>query len=371
MKILHLISSGGMYGAEAVILTLSQSLNQAGHSSSIGAFTSSQQPNLALRTAAEQAGVRVDPILCAGQMDRNVPRALRALVLSLGVDVVHAHGYKADVYAWLALRGTGMPFVSTCHNWIANDLSVRVYGVVDRWVLRRFAGVVAVSEDVRQQLLRSGVSPNRIRLIFNGVATASFAMTQPGTHRGVLRVGLAGRLSSEKGVDLFLQAAARVLRVFPETQFVVVGDGPDREKLEALIQELGVSAQVQLAGRCEDMPGFYASLDILVSSSRTEGLPIALLEAMASALPLVATRVGEVPQLVQHGVTGFLVPVEDVPALSDAIETLLGDAEQRREFGQAGRQRILNEYSAERMTDAYLHLYQDVLSAFADPRKLP
>ncbi len=358
-----------MYGAEAVILTLSQALNQAGHSSSIGAFTSSQQPNLALRTAAEHAGVRVDSILCAGQLDHNMPRALRALVRSLKVDVVHAHGYKADVYAWLAMRGTGVPFVSTCHNWIANDLSVKVYGVIDRWVLRHFVVVVAVSEDVRQQLLRSGVGSERIRLIFNGVNSAAFPMIQPEMRQGVLRVGLAGRLSFEKGVDLFLQAAARVLRIFPETQFVVVGDGPDREKLEALVQELGVSAQVQLAGRCEDMPAFYKSLDVLVSSSRTEGLPIALLEAMASALPLVATRVGEVPQLIQHGVTGLLIPVEDVPALADAIETMLGDAERRRKFGHAGRQRILDQYSAERMTEAYLHLYEDALSKGASLKR--
>ena len=338
MKILHLISSGGMYGAEAVILALSRCLNAAGHESSIAAFTSESQPNLALRAAADDAGIRIDSIACAGQIDRQVPAAIRALAQTLGSEVVHMHGYKADVYGWLALRGAGLPLVSSCHTWYDNDLFLRVYGLVDRWVLRRFAGVVAVSEEVRQRLLRSGTKPDRVRLIYNGIDPSPFANIEPGTCGGVLRVGLVGRLASEKGVDLFLKAAARVLKVLPETEFVVAGEGPDRAKLEALVQDLGLASNLRLAGRTDDMPAFYQSLDLLVSSSRQEGLPIALLEAMASGLPLVATQVGEVPRLVQHGVSGLLVPPEEFEALAEAIATLLRDREARTALGRAARE---------------------------------
>ena len=246
-----------MYGAEAVILALSRSLNAAGHESSIAAFTSDAQPNVALRAAAESAGVRFDAVACAGQIDRQTPAAILSLVKALGADVIHMHGYKADVYGWLALRGAGMPLVSSCHTWYDNDLFVKVYGAIDRWVLRRFAGVVAVSEEVRQRLLRSGTDPGRVRLIYNGVDPSPFEHIHSSMHGGSLRVGLVGRLAPEKGVDLFVQAAASVLKSLPETEFVVAGEGPDRAKLEALVQELGLGAKFKLLGRTEDMPGFF------------------------------------------------------------------------------------------------------------------
>ena len=363
MTILQLISSGGMYGAEAVILTLSQSLNATGHSSAIAAFTSDQQQNMALRAAAASAGVPVHPIACAGQIDRQTSRAIRTLAQTLGADVIHTHGYKADLYGWIAMRGTGIPLVSSCHTWYDNDLFLKIYGTIDRAVLRRFAAVVAVSEEVRQRLLGSGVSSGKVRLISNGVNAAPFAEIQPGTRHGVLRVGLVGRLAHEKGVDLFLEAAARVLRVLPQTEFVVVGEGPDHAKLEAMLQHLGLVSNVKLAGRRDDMPAFYSSLDLLVSASRQEGLPIALLEAMASGLPVVATSVGEVPRLIQHGITGLLIPAEDVPALAATIEALLRDREARIRLGEAARQSILMTYSAERMSEAYLRLYRDVAAS--------
>ena len=363
MKILHLISSGGMYGAEAVILTLSRCLNAAGHSSSIAAFTSDHQPNLALHAAADAAGVRMDPIVCVGQMDRQTPGAIGQLARALGADIIHAHGYKADVYGWLAMRKTGLPLVSSCHTWYDNDLSLRIYGAVDRWVLRRFAGVVAVSEEVRLRLLQSGVSPDRARLIYNGVDPSPFAAIQPSERQGTLRVGLVGRLAPEKGVNLFLAAAARVLRVLPETEFVVAGEGPDRAMLEAMVQNLGVASKVKLVGRVDGMPAFYKALDVLVSSSRQEGLPVALLEAMASGLPIVATAVGEVPRLLRHRVSGILIPTEDVQVMAESIEALLRDGEARAQYGLAARQQILKNFSAERMSNDYLSVYRDVTTS--------
>ena len=352
-----------MYGAEAVILTLSRCLNAAGHKSSIAAFTSDQQPNLALRAAADSAGVRMDAIVCAGQIDRRTPGAIRALALAVEADVVHAHGYKADVYGWLAMRKAGIPLVSSCHTWYDNNFSVRVYGAIDRWVLRRFAGVVAVSEEVRLRLLRSGVGAGRVRLIYNGVDSSPFAAIQPSKRQGALRVGLVGRLAPEKGVDLFLAAAVRVLSVLPETEFVVAGEGPDRAMLEALIQNLGLTAKVRLVGRVDDMPAFYESLDVLVSSSRQEGLPVALLEAMVRGLPIVATAVGEVPRVLQHRKNGLLVPVQDVQSLAESMEALLRDREARAKYGLAARQSILKNFSAERMSDDYLSLYRDVMAS--------
>jgi glycosyltransferase involved in cell wall biosynthesis len=363
MKILHIISSGGLYGAEAVILNMSRTLNEGPHSSVLGVFSNLPNPNLQFHEAAVKEGIESHLIPCKGQIDRTVAASIRELAASTNADVVHAHGYKADIYVYFALRTSGIPFVSTCHNWIDNDLRVTLYGNADRLVLRNYAAVVAVSDEVKQRLLKAGVRKERIHLVRNGIDLRPFDNANPSLRNTSITndpqiVGLVGRLSVEKGVDIFLRAAALVLAEFPSTKFVIVGEGPDREKLEALINELKLRDSVSMVGRRNDMPGVYASLDILVSSSRLEGLPMTILEGMASRLPLVAASVGDVPTVVLDGDTGMLVPPENVEALASRIVDLLRNPEQRKHFGAAARKLIEDEYSAERMTADYLRVYE-------------
>lgn len=367
MKILHIISSGGMYGAEAVILNMSRALNKGPHRSMLGVFSNSSQPNLQLHQAAAREGIESHLISCDGQMDRSVPASLRTLVKQTGADVVHAHGYKADVYLSFLLRRLRTPVVSTCHTWYDNDIFVRLYGALDRLALRRFAGVVAVSSEVERRLLHAGVPRHRVRLIRNGIDLDPFDRRRHPTSgerdaSSGLTVGLVGRLSREKGIDLFLRAAASVLVQMPSTRFVVVGDGPDRAALEQLIGELGIGHRASLLGRREDMPSVYASLDVMVSASRQEGLPVALLEGMASGLPLVATAVGAVPSVIREGQTGILIPPENAELLASSILELLRDAPMRQRFGAAARTLIEDEFSADRMTSEYLHLYEEVVA---------
>lgn len=366
MKVLHLISSGGMYGAEAVILNLSRTLAESGHASAVASFSNAANPNLQLHEAAVMDGIESHTISCRGQMDRSVFPAIQGLVKQTGVDVVHAHGYKADIYCYLALRGLRVPMVSTCHTWYDNDLLVTLYGKADRLVLRGFARVVAVSAEVKQRLLDAGVREEKIRIVRNGIDLRPFASAQPslrGEHGdNTLLVGLIGRLAYEKGVDVYLSAVARVAADFPEAKFLVVGEGPDGEKLERMIDELNIRGSVRMLGRRDDMAAVYASLDLMVSSSRQEGLPMAILEGMASGLPLVATAVGEVPTVVRDGVTGLLLPADDVARLAAAMVELLRDVEKRKRFGAAGRKLIADEYSAERMAADYLAVYGEAIA---------
>jgi glycosyltransferase involved in cell wall biosynthesis len=352
-----------MYGAEAVILNLSRMLNEGSHSSVLGVFSNSANPNLQLHEAAAREDIESHLIPCDGQIDRTVIASIRNLAACTNVDIVHAHGYKADIYTYFALRGLDIPLVSTCHTWYDNDLFVSLYGMADRLVLRRFAGVVAVSDEVKQRLLKAGVHDDKIHLVQNGIDLRPFDNATPSLRKNSTDhppiVGLVGRLSAEKGVDIFLRAAAHVLTELPFTKFVVVGDGPDREKLESLIDELKIRASVSMLGRRDDMPSVYASFEIMVSTSRQEGLPIAILEGMASRRPLIATNVGAVPTAVLDGRTGVLLPPADVEALASEIVSLLKDSARQKSLGAAARKLAEEEFSAERMAADYLHVYEE------------
>jgi len=368
MKVLHIISSSGMYGAERVILNLSRRLNGSGHTAMLGIFQHANQSENPLFGAAVAEGLESHLIPCRGQIDLSSVRVLRSLVRSTGADVLHAHGYKADIYSRFAIRHHEIPIVSTCHNWLDTDIATRLYGWIDRFLLRQFPQVVAVSVGVQERLIRSGISQKRVSIIRNGVEVDAFRCRES-LSSGVmpLIVGFAGRLSVEKGADLFLRAAAAVHERFPGVRFVIAGDGPEREELETLMDQLSLRAFVSMPGRCDDIASFYASLDVLASTSRTEGMPMGLLEAMASCLPIVATDVGDVSNLVRDGETGFLVPPGDLGQIENGIIKLLQDSSLRDKFGAAGRTLVAREFSAEAMAKQYLDVYKAALS---DPEPL-
>jgi glycosyltransferase involved in cell wall biosynthesis len=355
-----------MYGAEAVILNLSRLLQQQSHSSVLAVFSNSANPNLQLYEAAIKEGIESHLIACKGQIDRSTIAGIRELAIRTRADLVHAHGYKADIYSYFALRWANLPLVSTCHTWYDNDLLVTLYGWADRKILRHYAAVVAVSGEVKQRLLRSGVAPNKIHLIQNGIDLRPFdsappSLKSPSSSCPPLLVGLIGRLSVEKGIDIFLHAAAQVLAQLPSTKFVVVGDGPDRQKLMTLIESLNLQQSVSMLGHRDDMPSVYASLDIAVSSSRQEGLPMAILEGMASSRPWIATAVGDVPTVILDDVTGVLVRPNDIESLSSALIALLQDAGRRNRLGSQAHMLVEKQFSAQRMSEDYLDIYRQCL----------
>lgn len=365
MRVLHVISSGGMYGAEAVILQLMHAGAAAGDESAVAIFDNRAAPNEEFATAARRAGVRVERVVCRGQVDRAVPGRIREVACGMQAHVVHAHGYKADLYCWAGLRveraGREMGdvgLVSTCHNWLDDGAAVRLYGRLDRWGLRRFDAVVAVSGEIERRLSGSGVPEARITVIPNGIAVERFAGAAAGKGAGPgLRVGMLSRLSPEKGVDVFLRAAARVRTRVPGVRFVVYGEGPERVRLEGLRREIGMDDVLEMPGSQEDVAGALAGLDVLVMASRFEGLPMALLEGMASARAVVATAVGEIPTVLKDGRTGRLVRSEDVDGMGTAVTELLGDVEARRAMGMAARAEVGRRFSAEEMARRYREVY--------------
>ena len=230
---------------------------------------------------------------------------------------------------------------------------------------------MVVSEVVLNTLLRCGVAPDRISTIFNGVDTERFSAAKPTLRNEMVPkdhslVGFIGRLVPDKGGEVLLRAAPRVLAVHPKTTFVLVGEGPSRKQWETLATELGIRAHVLFAGVRDDMPSVYASLDMVVLPSLIEAMPMCLLEAMAAGKPVIATRTGAIPQLIISEQNGLLVDPADGNGLGAAISRLLGDPELAWRLGESGRTLVRRKFSAQAMAKHYLAQYRQVLASRRD-----
>lgn len=365
MTILFLISSEGHYGVENMLLTLAQGLSELGVRCIVGVLRDARFPHEEVGEHARRLGFTVEIIHCT-KLTWSAVRDIRNLVLKHNVDVVHPHGYKADFYAYAAAWPNRVALLATSHNWPSKLPIMRVYAAIDRLVLRKFDKVVVVSHVVEQSLLRWGVSARNLSMIFNGVDLERFRDKPPTLRKEITQakhflVGFVGRLVPDKGGALLLRAAPRVISAFPETTFIMVGDGPSQPDWEALARQLGIDQHVVFAGVREDMPEVYASLDLVVLPSLIESMPMCLLEAMAAGRPVIATRVGAIPKLITSMQTGLLVEPGDVDGLTSAILQFLSCSELANQLGEKGREYVSQHFSATSMAKSYMQAYGEVL----------
>lgn len=360
MRVLHLISSSGFYGAEAVVANLAMGLRRNGCDAAIGSLQNGRRPDREFETRLHSYGLPVRDIPCQARFDRQTVRWIDEYVREQNFDLIHTHGYKADVHGYAAARMAGKPLLATCHNWTGENLRGRLYDWIDHLVLRRFARIAAVSDPVRNSLVRFGVRPERIRVIPNGVDVRRFEATwpRPPVYAGAAaQVGFVGRLVPEKGVNILLRSAPGVLSRHPHTVFLIIGEGPARAELEKLTDDLGIGSSVRFLGRQADMAAIYSLIDILVLPSLNEGAPMTVLEAMSAGRPVVATRTGALPDIVVEGETGILVGSGDAPAVESALVSLLADPARLLQMGRAGRSRVEAKFSSDSMARDYLDLY--------------
>lgn len=367
MKILHLINSAGMYGAERVVLTLARHLDAASFEVTVSAFQDIRDPHLELLEAAGHAGLSTEPIPCRGRFDWGAVRKVRETLLRRGIQLLHCHGFKADIYGLIASKWIGIPAVATHHGWTHGRTLIRLYERLDAVALRFFSRVVAVSESASHEMGRLEVPRERLRIIYNGIDlsmvqrnSSAASRTKWGIPPDDQVVGIVGRLSPEKGHGVFLDAAQRVLARRPHTTFLIVGEGELRVALASRARSLGIERSVRFLGFQQDMAQIYSALDLLVSSSFREGTPMVLLEAMAAGVPVIATSVGGVPELVgSQGATLLVAPGDPAP-FATAICDLLAHPEKRSALTMSARQRVEDRFSAERMGKLYGQLYLEL-----------
>lgn len=368
VKVLQLISSGGYYGAENMLLNLCASQQKAGCQNSLVIFYNVHAPNVELYERARRRGLSVRMVHCQGRADWRAVRQIEECIQEDGIQLLHTHGYKADLYGYVAARRSGKPIVATCHNWLGGSAALGIYNHLDRMALKRFQCLAAVSDSVAQRLLASGVPATKIRTIANGIDVQAFECARPSpvlNFDGSKVIGMVARLDLKKGFEYLLRAARELRGTFLELKVVIVGEGPDRREIEGMIQRFGLQSNVILAGQHSDMPAIYAAMDVFVLPSLNEGLPMTILEAMAASKPVIATRVGAIPKVIQDGETGLLVDPADSDGLRDALVRLLTDSDLCSRLGAAGHDWVSHNYTSEAMALKYRQMYDDVLGTSA------
>jgi glycosyltransferase involved in cell wall biosynthesis len=280
------------------------------------------------------------------------------------VDVLHAHTFGHNAWATVLgrLAGVGV-VVAHEHNWAFAGRPLRPF--VDRRLIARGSdAIIVVSEDARRKMIEvERIPPDRLVVLPNGVPAmppgnghAVRAELAIGRHDPV--IGVVCVMRPEKAVGSLVRAAALLLPEVPRLRVVVAGDGPDRPAVQALARELDVADRVHLLGDRMDVPDILAALDVAVLCSDYEGIPLALLEYMDAARPIVATRVGGIPELIEDGVDGLLVPPRDPPALAEAILALLRDPERAAAMGARARERCRREFSVDASVERLQELYE-------------
>jgi glycosyltransferase involved in cell wall biosynthesis len=317
-----------------------------------------------LRAAAEAAGVQFLGLSRRGIWDIAGWRPLVRLLRSGRVHIIHGHMLGSNAWAVVLGRATGVPVVVAHeHSWAFSGSPGR--RLLDRHLIARGSDVLIAcsAEDRRRMIEIEGIPPGDVVLVPNGIAARAPSPARDVRHElGIPPddpvVGSVGTLREEKRFDVLVRAAAELVTRRPGTRVLIVGDGPERPRLEALVAELGLTGGVRLLGAREDVPEVLAALDVAVTCSDFEGTPLSVLEYMEAGLPVVATRVGGLTGLVEDGVNGLLVPRRDPAALAEALDALLGDPARRRAMGVAGRERRRADFDLDMMVARVEELYE-------------
>jgi glycosyltransferase involved in cell wall biosynthesis len=351
MKVLHVDTAAGWRGGQNQVLLSARGMADRGHQVAVACRAGG-----ILDGRARSAGLDVHALPFRGDWSPSAALRLARLARHGQSDVVHAH----DPHALAAALLAGAPRVAS------RRVDFAVERRASRWKYRRCERIIAVSEAVAAVLRRDGIAPDRVRVVYEGVpdrppqAGGRALLAALGVPAAALVVGNVAALTDHKDHRTLLSAAAGVAARVPAAHFVIVGEGERKAALQAQAAELGLDGRVVFAGFREDLDRLIPAFDVFCLSSKMEGLGTSLLDAMCFARPVVATAAGGIPEAVEDGVTGRVVPVLDPGALATALVSVLTDPSARERLGTAGRRRFESRFSADRMVEATLAVYDEL-----------
>jgi glycosyltransferase involved in cell wall biosynthesis len=363
LSIVQILSSFGMGGQERVALDLAIGLAEAGHS--VLTVSLAAPPDGPLAAEFREEDLEIETVAKRPGRDPRLFLSLARIFRGRHADVVHTHNPQPLLFAALPAKLARAALVHTKHGVNPDNLRRRAMRRAAGRLVDAFVAVSQPTADVAAD--RRECRPNRLHVVHNGINLDRFApdaearraiRAELGIPDDAFVVGTVGRLWPEKGHAYLIRSLAPVLG--ERFQLVITGEGPERDNLTRQVGELAHPRSVHLTGNRRDVPRLLAALDVFVLTSKSEGLPLVIPEAMAAGLPVVSTRVGGIPQVVDEGVTGFMIAYGDEDALRGRLVALDADRRLAGQCGSMGRERSLDRYSSRRMVADYLRLYRQV-----------
>lgn len=360
LSIMQIIATLEVGGAEGQLCELVKGLNKEKYEISVCCLTRGGP----LQEKIEELGVPVYILGKRNKLDFTILFRLASLLKIKKIDLVHTWMFTANMWGRLAAILAHTPSIIASERTVAFEKDT-CRNVVDKILARVTALIIANSNGVKRSCLKRGLPSEKLKVIPNSCDLEIFGQREDsgkikrelGIKDGSLLVGSIGVLRPEKGHRFLVHSIPAVLNIFPEAIFILVGDGPQREELEELSVKLGIPQKVNFLGQRRDVPDILSCLNVFVLPSLYEGLPNAVLEAMACGLPVVATDVEGTNEVVVDGETGILVSPKDPERLAEAIISLLKNKELARQMGEAGQKRVEEKFSLEKMVNSVEEVY--------------
>ncbi len=367
MKILHLRASNFYGGPERQVHYHAKLCQSAECTVTVGSFTEAGRTPPFLEVIARD-GVPTKLFEVRSAYDPKTPALVKTFLKEGGFDILCTHDYRTHLVGWLATRRTGVRWIAFSRGWTRENLKVKLYHTLDKIIIRFADRIVAVSGAQKQKLQRLLISAKKISVVLNAVALdavmpkeATDLRTKFGFPSDSIIVIAGGRFSAEKGQAVLVHAAAAAVKEEPRLRFLLFGEGPDEEKIRRMTASLRLEGHLLCPGFEKNMTAAIAGADMLVNPSLSEGLPNIVLEAMALGVPVVATRVGGVPEIMRHRTNGLLVPPGDVSALKEAILELCRTPSLRQEIAEHALNYVKETLTFDAQNRKLMEIYQGVL----------
>ncbi|HKK21280.1 MAG TPA: glycosyltransferase family 4 protein [candidate division Zixibacteria bacterium] len=368
MNVLHLRASNFYGGPERQLHFHARLARQAGLNLIVSSFSEQgKQPEFLNMIAAD--GIPVHTFEVKSGYDTKAIRKVGEYLKANDIDILCTHDYRTHMIGMLARGKEDLRWVAFSRGFTKENLKIRFFHTLDKIFIRQADHIVAVSASQKKKLERLFVPSKKITVVHNAIDSANFEAIDPidlkrkfafPSDSIVLISG--GRFSEEKGQVYLVKAALQALKEQPNVRFVLFGDGPDLEKMRSLVRENSAEQKILCPGFERSLAAHLKGADILVNPSLSEGLPNIVLEAMAVGVPVIATNVGGLPEIIENEVNGFLVPARDINSLTECIVRLAIDMDERKKIADKAARTVSEKFSFSGQNERLTELYQKVVS---------
>ncbi len=366
LNVLQFICPVGFYGAERWILALVNNSSEELVRYDLAVTQESENQDLEIVNQFSGGQGRAHKIKMQSRFDWAAINQLCEIIRSRDIQIIHTHGYKSDILGLIAAKRTGIRCLSTPHGFgQPNDLKLKIFIKLGAWSLRFFDRVVPLSSQLFDEVLAFGVPRKKVVYIQNGVDLSEverYRQTRPQKSDAETRaIGFIGQMIPRKNIKDILDVFEQTAKLLPNIKLQLLGDGESREQLEKYAERLESRERIEFLGFRHDRMEFLKNFDLFVMTSKDEGIPRCLMEAMGMGVPVAAYDIPGIDQLVTHEDTGLLAEFGDTETLHEYWHRMLTQHENAKSLAESGRKFVNEKFSAKRMADEYYQLFRELL----------